>query len=200
MQGARKGIMRYIVRVFLPLILLHLPSKSTSLEVSKKILSHIENGKIFTTAKVNDAEKSQQQLFFKIAGVHPRSCKKAFRKLSRYENFHQYLDVVKNSSYDDQKGRINLGLSSTLLPFDMTLDFVIPRITKEGTYQFYFDKGFLMGLTGVIDVKKHGDQCLIISESQWLGKKSKIPNLVFEFFLNALGKLTMENLFRISKQ
>ena len=174
------------------------PIKASNL-LKPKIFSQVEKGKIFTKSQVNDAGPGRQKLFFKIAGIHEKTCKKAFRKLSRYENYENYLDVVKKSKYSDQTNRVYFRLESPLLPFVMGLDFIIPRITKAGDYKFRFDKGFLKGLTGNIHVIDHKKRCLIISDAKWEGPHSKIPNVVFEFFMSALGKLTMDNLFRISK-
>ena len=135
-----------------------------------------------------------------IAGLHPNSCRKALRKLSRYEKFHEYLDLVKLSGYADETKEIYLYLDSSLLPFPMSLNFQIERISKPGNYHFSFKKGFLKGLKGNIYVFKHKGRCAFYSTTFWVGKKSKIPNTIFEIFTETVGEITMKALFKSTRQ
>ncbi len=142
-------------------------------------------------------EKTQSLDYF-IAGLHPKNCRIALSKLSQYERFSEFLDFVEKSTYIENQKRIILHLGHTLMPFDMLLDFEIPRIKEPGIYPFRFDKGFLKDLTGEISISEHNNRCLFSTTARWKGPKSRIPDRVFAFFSQALGKNAMETLFRIS--
>lgn len=194
--------MRYlakITQVLLPLILLHSVYGQAFEGVSKKIQKIVEKGDIYRNATVT-SDKKTQSLDYKIYGLHPDKCSYALKKLSKYERFHEYLDLVKLSGYDQKKKLIYLYLDSTLLPFPMVLNFKIDRIERPGHYKFSFDKGFLKGLRGNIYVKEAGKRCFFHANSYWRGKKSNIPDTVFEIFSETVGELAMKNLFRVSKQ
>lgn len=159
----------------------------------------LTSGGFFVESKVTNPAQKLQELHFQIAGLHPKSCRFALRKLSQYERFSDELDFVKKSSYDDKSERIRLLLSSSLLPYNMILHFKIPRIKKPGLYPFEFDDGFLLGLQGKIHVSEHQKRCLFHGTANWKGPDSGINSLVFEFFSSTLGRLAIENLFRFSK-
>ena len=162
-------------------------------------INHIEKGVIVTNTQVQGMQNNKiQKLNFKIAGLHKRSCSFALRKLSHYESFHRHLSFVKSSSYDEKKGRVNFYMRASILPFNMRLNFKIPRMTKTGVYPFTFDRGLLKGLKGNIHVSEHKKRCLFFSHAHWQGKHSGINGTIFEFFTNTLTKLAMKNLFRIS--
>jgi hypothetical protein len=171
--------------------------KSIKESAWKKVLKN----EIYVSSKVDDFKKlsvSHQKLSFKIAGLHPKSCRYALRKLSHYESYQNHLGFIDKSEYDEKKERVNFHLSSTLLPYDMTLNFHIPRIKKPGVYPFVFDRGFLRGLNGQIIAIKHKKRCLFYTHASWQGPHSGIPNTIFAFFSKALAGLSMKNLFRIS--
>lgn len=159
----------------------------------------LESGGFFVESKVTNPAEKVQELYFQIAGLHPKDCRFALRKLSQYERFKDELDFVKKSSYDDKEGRIRLLLSSSILPYNMILHFKIPRIKEAGLYQFQFDDGFLLGLKGQIHVSEHKKRCLFYGTANWKGPDTGINSLVFEFFSSTLGRLAIENLFRFSK-
>lgn len=140
-----------------------------------------------------------QKLDFLILGLHKKSCQRALVKLSQYERYEEFVAFITKSSYDPKKERIRLNLSHTFMPFDMVLDFKIERIKKPGTYYFSFDAGFLKGLKGEINISVHKNRCFFATTAAWQGPDSGIPNSVFSFFSQALGKLAMERLFRISE-
>ncbi|WP_127717286.1 hypothetical protein [Halobacteriovorax sp. HLS] len=171
--------------------------KSISESAWKKILKN----EIYVTSTVKSSKKhsqNYQKLDFIISGLHPKSCRFALRKLSHYESFSKHLGFIKESSYDDKAQRVNFQLSSKLLPFDMSLNFAIPRIKRPGRYPFIFDRGFLNGLKGEIIAIEYNNRCLFYSYAQWFGHDTGIPDTLFEFFSKALAGLSMENLFRIS--
>jgi len=169
-----------------------------TLPLGKKVTESL-NEEPYTHSRVSSKDDSTQALHFIGAGLHPKSCSFALIKLSRYEDYSKFLSFIKTSAYDEQKQRIILKLSHTLLPFDMGLNFVLPRIKGPGTYPFRFDRGFLKGLKGAIHVSKHKERCLFYSEAHWEGPDSGINNQVFGFFSQALGKIAFERLFRISQ-
>lgn len=201
--------MRYF-RVFISVFLVLLSSIILSKEdifkknnLSPQIIKAIKNNKVYSHSVVTNMlgpnQIKFQELNFRITGLHKKTCAPVLRKLSVYENYSKYLTFVKYSHYDSQSQRIKLSLNASILPINMFLDFKIPRITKIGNYKFYFDKGFLKGLTGLIKIRQVDKRCFFYTTAYWLGPHSKFPNFIFEFFSSTLAKLAMENLFRISK-
>ncbi|OUR96994.1 hypothetical protein A9Q84_11705 [Halobacteriovorax marinus] len=171
--------------------------KSIGISAWRKVLRN----DVYVKSQVSDYEIKKiknQKLFFYIAGLHPKDCRFALRKLAHYESYSKHLGFIKNSSYDEKSQRVNFLLSSLLLPYDMSLNFKIPRIKSPGIYPFKFDQGFLSGLHGNIVTINYKNRCLFYTTASWEGPHSDIPNTVFEFFSKALAQLAMENLFRIS--
>lgn len=202
--------MRYLTRItsfFIALMLTHgawsqLPFPT---QLKDSVRSKILRGEIYRKTEV-DTQKdppnmAQQKLNFIISGLHPNSCAVALQKLSQYEEYSKYIDFIRLSRYNKKSGRIYLYLEASILPFNMALDFKIPRITKTGTYPFEFDKGFLHGLKGEIQViDGPNNRCLFFSNARWQGADSGIPDLIFELFTNTLAEKSMEVLFRISRK
>lgn len=171
--------------------------KSIGISAWKKVLRN----EVYVKSVVSDSEINKiknQKLFFYIAGLHPKNCRFALRKLSHYESYSKHLGFIKESGYHEKTSRVNFLLSSILLPYDMTLNFKIPRIKSPGAYPFIFDQGFLKDLKGHIVAINYKNRCLFYTNASWQGPHSGIPNSVFEFFSRALAQLSMENLFRIS--
>lgn len=166
------------------------------------IKSYLKNGNLYGRSEVEDRNLKNkikgQSLDFTLAGLHKKKCSFALRKLALYENYAKYLDYIKTSMYDEGKKQLTFLVSHKLMPFDMTLTFKLPRINKPGVYNFIFEKSFLKGLKGQIHVSNYKNRCFIYSTAKWEGPRSPIPSLIFEFFTEALGKLALENLFRIS--
>ncbi len=167
--------------------------------IPTKIISHISKGHIYRSANVSSTEKTQT-FNYSIAGVHPDSCNKSLKKLSRYEKFHEYMDLIKVSGYDDKNNQVFLYIDSSLLPFPMSLKFKLKRIEKPGTYHFIFEHGFLKGLKGSISVYDDNNKCLFYSTSHWSGKKTSIPNTIFEVFTETVGEMAMKSLFRSTRR
>jgi len=165
---------------------------------SKAQLEDLLNGEVISTGKVHSPVEKEQQLFLFVSGIHPRNCTRAMRKLSLYENYHQYIDFIKTSQYDDQNQRFFFTIDHTLLPFPMIVKFKIPRITKEGFYPFTFEDGFLKDLKGTVIVKDLGKFCLLGLKTDWRGPETKLPNVVFGSFVQTVGKLGLEHLIRVS--
>lgn len=171
--------------------------------VSERVKKSIENNAPYCKSEVKEAPavggKDQQSLDFLILGLHKKACSRALVKLSQYERYSEFVDFIKKSQYNSKNQRIRLNLSHTLMPFDMILDFKIERIKKPGAYSFSFDSGFLKGLKGQINISSYKNRCFFATTAQWRGPDSGIPDSVFSFFSQALGKLAMERLFRISE-
>lgn len=173
--------------------------KFENLPFKKNIKENILKGQVFSESSVKSLNLNKEQLLnFKIVGLHPKSCSYALRTLSLYEEYSHFLSFVKESRYNEEKKEIDFLLSHFMLPYDMQLIFNLPRITSTGTYPFTFDIGILKNLHGEIVVSEYGNRCLFYSHAEWLGAHTGFPNLVFELFSQALSKLSMEILFRIS--
>lgn len=155
-------------------------------------------GEVISTGKVHSPAPKEQQMFLFVAGVHPRNCTKAMRKLSLYENYHNYMDFIKTSSYNEKTQKFTFTVDHALLPFPMIVGFKIPRITKAGHYPFTFEDGFLKDLRGNVIVEEVGKFCLLGLKADWHGPESKIPNVVFGTFVQTIGKIGLEHLVRVS--
>jgi hypothetical protein len=155
-------------------------------------------GEVISVGKVDSSKEEQQELMLFVAGVHPRNCHRAMRKLAYYENYHQYMDFIKQSRYDDGKKEVFFVMDHALLPFPMHLNFKIPRIQGAGHYPFTFEHGFLKDLKGTVGVQNLGKFCLLSLKADWQGPKTKIPNLAFSMFLQTVGKIGLEHLIRVS--
>ena len=105
-------------------------------------------GNVISVGKVETPSEKQQQMLLFVSGIHPRNCTRAMRKLSLYENYHSYMDFVKESKYNEKTQKFTFTIDHTLLPFPMVVGFKIPRITKAGHYPFVFEDGFLKNLKG----------------------------------------------------
>lgn len=155
-------------------------------------------GEVISTGKVDSPTSTEQQMMLFVSGVHPRNCTRAMRKLSLYENYHNYMDFIKKSSYDDKTQKFSFVIDHALLPFPMIVGFKIQRIKGAGVYPFTFDDGFLKGLQGKVIVQEVGKYCLMGLKTDWRGPDSKIPDVVFGTFVQTVGKLGLEHLIRVS--
>jgi hypothetical protein len=167
-------------------------------EVPSGQMEDLLKGKVIAEGEVKTLEPNMQQLMLFVSGIHPRNCKRAMRKLSLYEQYSQYMDFVKQSSYDEKAKKISLTIDHALLPFPMLVKFKIPRIQGEGSYPFVFEDGFLKDLKGTVVVRPIGKYCLMGLKTDWKGPETKIPNMVFSTFLETVGKLGLEHLIRVS--
>lgn len=161
-------------------------------------LDDLIKGEVIARGEVHSPSEKEQQLMLFVAGVHPRNCTRAMRKLSLYENFHNYMDFIKTSRYDERSKKFTFTIEHTLLPYDMVVGFKIPRIQEEGQYPFVFEDGFLKDLQGTVVVKELGKFCLLGLKADWRGPKSKIPDTIFSTFLQTVGRIGLEHLIRVS--
>lgn len=176
--------------------------------MSPSSLKAILKGEIVVDSQV-DSRKTEagdfQSLDFKAIALHPSSCQKAMVKLGRYEMYTEWLEgLIEEASYDEQKEVLNLVVTHSLLPFKMRVLFNIPRIRKEGTYPFSFDRGFLKGLSGKFQLKQEqGDnnrpgRCLFYITAFRDGPDSKLGNGVLELFSITITRIAIDKLFRLS--
>lgn len=195
--------MRYKL-IFLALFFLSntLCSQEQNLQIlpyKKNIKEKILAGQIFSESIVQSFNSNKNQsLNFSIAGLHPKSCTYALKTLSLYEEYSKFISFVKESRYNSASKEIDFLLSHFLLPYDMRLVFNLPRITSPGVYPFTFNVGILQNLRGNIHVLTSNNRCLFYSTAQWRGAHTGINNTIFEIFSEALSRLSMEVLFRIS--
>ncbi|MGE3610932.1 MAG: hypothetical protein AB7I27_15180 [Bacteriovoracaceae bacterium] len=161
-------------------------------------LNDLLKGEVISEGKAFSPSEKEQQMTLFVSGVHPRNCTRAMRKLSIYENYHQYMDFIKSSTYDDGSQKFSFTIDHSLLPFPMIVKFKIPRIRNAGSYPFTFEEGFLKGLKGTVFVSDVGKFCLLGMKVDWKGPESKIPNVVFGTFVQTVGKLGLEHLIRVS--
>ena len=178
------------------------PIEMDNLPFNATTRKEIINGRMFVESIVESIKSSDktklQTLFFHSSGLHKRTCRRALRKISMYEKHKDYLNFVEASSYDEKEQRINLLLSSPILPIKMVMNFKIPRIKRPGLYKFVFDRGFLKNLQGEIHVTEYKKRCLFYTKATWRGPDTKFPDILLEFFSSTLGKIGIESLFRIS--
>lgn len=155
--------------------------------------------KIVTQSNVSTVEKETKQTFnFFIVGKHRRSCRFAIKKLKRYEQFEDFIGIVKKSSYDGKTKVLDILMEPPVIPGNLRLNFKIDRISGTGVYPFTFDKGFLKGLRGELHISQHQHRCLFYIWSKWKGKKTRYSDNIIELFTTTAGRLAMEKLFRIS--
>jgi hypothetical protein len=168
-------------------------------DVSSGHVEAMRQGEVVSVGTVDNPSDTTQRLMMFVAGIHPRNCTLAMRKLSLYENYHNYMDFIKTSTYDDKTQKFSFTIDHALLPFPMIVGFKIPRIRKEGHYPFVFEDGFLKNLKGTVIVKEVGKYCLLGLKTDWQGPVTKIPSIVFGTFAQTVGKLGLEHLIRVSR-
>lgn len=209
-QGAiRKGTMQkkliFLLTFFITNLAFSLEKTSEisfeKIPYKKSVKQSILAGDVFSESNVNsftENNQKMQSLNFSIAGLHKKNCNYALKTLSNYEDFSKYIDFIKVSKYNEQTQQLDFILSHLLLPYDMRLMFKLPRVNKIGTYPFMFEIGILNGLKGNIHVMEYQNRCLFYSTANWRGPDTGFSNLIFELFSQALSKISMEVLFRIS--
>ena len=156
---------------------------------------------LYVSTEIKTTEKIQK-LYISANALHQKSCQKAFKKISKYENYQNIMEFITESTYDEKTRMLHFGISHLLLPYDMILNFKIDRIKGDGTYYFEFTQGFLRGLTGVIKVEKFHDKkfsCFVNVEVKWKGTETVIPDAVFELFSQTVMELGIKTLWRQSK-
>ncbi len=172
-----------------------LSNQITLTDSQKKLFS---SGDILSTATVTSPTEKTQSLKLFVAGVHPRNCVRAMRKISLYESYDKFIDFIKESKYDPQSTQLSLTIDHTLLPYTMIMSFKLQRITGVGEYKFMFEHGFLKDLQGTIGVQNLDKFCVLTLKADWNGPDSHLPNIALEIFAQTLSKLGLEHLIRLS--
>ena len=169
-------------------------------QLKKEILSEMQQNKPYAQSEV-DSRKKEQALKLHGAAFHQKSCVETFTILGNYESYKDIIGFIKSSRYNEKSKKVFFRLSHFLLPFDMILNFKIPRIRKPGMYQFTFDSGFLSGLVGEIVVEplnNPGFSCFISVDINWSGPSSPFPDFIFEYFSKVLLKKSITRLWEKS--
>jgi hypothetical protein len=196
----RKGAMhQFLVALFFFAQLFAQENPIYQLKYSENILRRVEKGDLISSAAVNfDEEKNFQSFKVYGLGYHKRTCKSAMRKLSVYENYPNYLSIINKTTYDENKKIANFLISPPLLSKDIDVFIKIERIKGQGHHPFQFISGSFTGLEGSIDLTDFKDRCLFHISAYWSGPHSEIPGPILKLFLEAIVKMGLENLFRVS--
>ncbi len=163
-----------------------------------KFSQTIQSGEVVSWSQVENDAETRQKMIIQVAGLHPRSCQKSLRKISRYEDYKLHMSFIKESSYDEKKQIVRFLLEHIVLPYPMILSFKIPRITATGETQLQFDDGIFAGLKGKIRVASVGNRCLYFMRADWHGKSTGLSPIIVETFAQTLTKIGLEHLIRIS--
>lgn len=152
------------------------------------LLSHVETDKTGST----------QTFKFSLAARHPKSCRFALKKLKRYEDYRQFIEMVTTSLYQEEKEDLYLELDPPIISDKLVLNFKIPRIERPGSYPFRFDRGFLNGLLGNIEVFEYKHRCIFSITANWTGKKTRYSDQILSLFAGTASELALNKLIRIS--
>ena len=167
--------------------------------LNKRMWKDLRRGTILSLSQVK-TKKKRQRLNYYAAGLHPRPCHLALRKLSRYEHYQNFISFIHSSQYDAKTQEMKILLKHRLLPFPLSMHISLSRITSPGRYPFRLLSGMLKGMEGKIQVSHYNqNQCFIELSGIWEGAVTKFGDTVFEIFTTTLGKLGMKKLFRISR-
>lgn len=167
-------------------------------KLNETSMKFIEKGEILSEAEVDDKD-GQQSFTLKAVGIHPKKCSIALRKISMLEKYEDWLSFIKKSTYQEKQKLFTVRADHTLLPYPMIVHIITKRPTKVGEYDFSFPTGMFAGLKGKYIIRDYNKRCLIYANSYWKGKKTKIPNIVIEYFVEGLTKLGAELLIRKTK-
>ncbi|MBY0517085.1 MAG: hypothetical protein K2P81_09265 [Bacteriovoracaceae bacterium] len=162
-----------------------------------KFIPNLMEGEVVSWAQAGHREKNQT-LTAKVTGLHPRSCSKGLRKISRYEDYKSHMSFVSESSYLEKEQIVSFVVDHIALPFPMILKFQLPRITGPGETKFIFPNGIFKDLHGEIKVASVGNRCAYFLTANWSGSSTGLPDLVVETFAQTLIKIGLEHLIRIS--
>jgi hypothetical protein len=167
-------------------------------KLSPMAMESLKKNEIISEAEVETIENQQ---YFKMQGaaLHNKSCTTAFRKLSRLENYKDYINFINESNYNEKNRLFVVKANHALLPFPMIVYIIVDRPTKEGKYPFSFPTGIFPGLSGDFIIKEVEGRCALYVHSFWKGNKTKIPDIVIEMFSETLARIGGEVLIRKSQ-
>ena len=158
--------------------------------------NYLANSRILADADVDTDDNNQQTFRLKAMAMHKKTCRKVLRKLSMLENYADWIDFVKRSSYHEKSKLFTLKADHPVLPNPMIVHIIVDRPTKMGRYNFTFPTGMFTGLTGHFEITEFNKNCHFDAESYWKGKKGSIPDLIIEIFAETLSKIGGETLMR----
>lgn len=159
--------------------------------------AYLKKGEILADTNVETIGKDQT-FSAKGMAMHKKKCTKVLRKLSKLENFKDWISFFTRSDYNEESKLFTLRADHFLLPYPMIIFIIVDRPTKPGKYHFTFPTGIFTGLKGFFEIKEINKRCIVYTESFWRGKKTKLPDLVIELFTEALSKKAGEILMRKS--
>ncbi|MCY4523679.1 MAG: hypothetical protein OXB84_02950 [Halobacteriovoraceae bacterium] len=164
-------------------------------ELNPDAQRHIIQRGPHSESTVLDLPDNRQQLQYQITALHPRGCIFALNRISHYERYQEWLDVVTESKYDMANKDLYTEVSIPFPPIKTRANVKIPLMSEEGSYQFIIQGSRFDGLTGIIMVEEVGERCLFHMESSWEGEHSQINSAILGFASRILGVVVMETLF-----
>ena len=167
-------------------------------KLSKTQKTYLINHQILSKAKVT-TDDNYQKFLFKVMALHKKKCTRVLRKLSLLEEYANWIDFIKSSTYKEESHLLTVAADHPLLPFPVTIHIIMERPTKQGHYTFYFPTGIFSGLTGSFEIIEIDKKCFLFGQSSWKGKRTKIPGFVIEVFSEPLSKIGGEILMRKSQ-
>lgn len=197
-----KLLSKYIILPFLLIQITHADEiKNFYLKhwkLSDTAIKSLKDKEILSDAEV-ETKGNQQNFKMRGAALHNKKCATVLRKLSRLEEYENWIDFIKSSNYKEANNLFTIKADHALLPYPMIVHIFVKRPTKQGEYPFTFPTGIFTGLTGNFIIKEINGRCGIYVQSYWEGKKTKIPDLVIELFSETLARIGGEVLMRKSQ-
>ncbi|MBT4792769.1 MAG: hypothetical protein HON90_14435 [Halobacteriovoraceae bacterium] len=157
-------------------------------KLSKSQKKYLLSGEVLAQSQVVD-NNNAQDFTMQVYAYHKKNCHKVIRKLSLLENYSQWVDFIKSSTYQANSHLFTLTADHPLLPFPMLIHIIVERPTKIGTYTFSFPTGIFRGLQGHFEITEQNNRCLLFAKSHWQGQHTKIPNFIIELFSETLSKI-----------
>lgn len=167
-------------------------------KLSDQAIKALKNKEILSEAEVETM--GDKQLFtMQGAALHNKGCSVILRKLSRLEEYSDWIGFIKSSQYSEKNNLFTVRADHTLLPYPMIVYIFVKRPTKEGKYPFVFPSGIFTGLEGNFIIKELDGRCGLYFHSYWKGQKTNIPSVVIELFSETLARIGGEVLMRKSQ-
>ena len=158
----------------------------------------LKTGEVHSDATMNDLEGEKQELYLTVKGIHKKRCRQVIPRMSRYERLKEWIPFMKKSDYNSETSFLLIATDHALLPWPMTMQMTLPRISDSPKTEFVFITGFLKGLKGEIHWEQKKLGCFISLESYWKGPNTKISATIFELFTQTLARIAIEKLFRVA--
>jgi hypothetical protein len=171
---------------------------SSKWKLSKTHIKYLEKGKVIANSEV-DSDSGKQTFDLKAGALHTKKCRKVLRKISRLEDYKNWIGFIKSSSYIKKSHLFTIKADHPLLPYPMIVHIIVERPTKQGKYPFTFPTGMFAGLQGYFEISEFNNRCFFYAESHWHGKETKLPNFVIEIFSETLSRIGGEVLMRKTK-